>query len=286
MTRSPRIVSRIFPRLVFQGDVVPERADGADRVIQGLWVGRALGFLQRLSVESFLHFGHAYHLYCYEDVANVPAGVTRRDANEILPESAIFRYPRGFGCGSVAAFSNLFRYKLLLERGGWWVDTDVLCLRPWQFSEPVVLAAEDAPRAAPNVANAVMRLPRGHEIARACYEAAECQDRRTLVWGQTGPQLLTRVVKETSGAGAWVKKPEVFCPVPYWHWESLLWPHPDFCTAQVTPATHAVHLWHEVWRHFGLAQGAKFPDSSFMGQMTHGFGTCGRRDGSRSQQAA
>ena len=44
--------------------------------------------------------------------------------------------------GSLAAFSNLFRYKLLLERGGWWVDTDVICLRPFRVRDELVIASE------------------------------------------------------------------------------------------------------------------------------------------------
>ena len=40
----------------------------------------------------------------------------------------MFFYTDALHVGSVAGFSNLFRYELLRRDGGWWVDTDVLCL--------------------------------------------------------------------------------------------------------------------------------------------------------------
>src|SRR4051812_10885773 len=91
-------------------------------VINGLWIGQ-LSPLEQLCIRSFIVQGHPYHLYTYDALDNVPAGVTLQDAGQILPKSLIFRNQLGKGKGSVAAFSDLFRYKLLLERGGWWVDT-------------------------------------------------------------------------------------------------------------------------------------------------------------------
>jgi hypothetical protein len=55
-------------------------------VVNGLWIGARLSALERPCVESFLHKGHEFHLYCYESVAGVPVGCTVRDASSILPE--------------------------------------------------------------------------------------------------------------------------------------------------------------------------------------------------------
>src|SRR5690348_5090275 len=101
-------------------------------VIQGLWVGDRLSTMERLSIASFLALGHEYHLYVYRPVANVPAGTCVKDAREILPESMIFQYRKR---PSYAGFANFFRYKLLLDRGGWWVDTDAVCLRALDFAD-------------------------------------------------------------------------------------------------------------------------------------------------------
>ncbi len=99
-------------------------------VIQGLWIGDELSTMERLSIASFLAQGHPYHLYVYRPVSNVPLGTCLKDASEVLPESMIFQYP---DYASYAGFANYFRYKLLLERGGWWVDTDAVCLQTVRF---------------------------------------------------------------------------------------------------------------------------------------------------------
>ena len=114
--------------------------------VQSLWIGAALSTMERLSIRSFLAQGHPFHLYVYAEVENVPAETTLLDARSILPESEIFVYAKGIGKGSYAAFSDLFRYKLLLERGGWWVDLDMVALRPFEFDRQHVFGYESAGR--------------------------------------------------------------------------------------------------------------------------------------------
>src|SRR5436190_20694063 len=107
--------------------------------IQGLWIGPALSTVERLSISSFLGNGHPYHLYVYGEVKGIPAGTTVLDGSEILPASRIFHYKNR---SSVAGFSNFFRYKLLLDRGGWWADLDVVCIRPFCFDTEHVFSSE------------------------------------------------------------------------------------------------------------------------------------------------
>jgi hypothetical protein len=47
-------------------------------------------------------------------LVDIPNGVTIHDANKIIPAEKIFKYKNN---GSYAGFANLFRYKLLLEKG-------------------------------------------------------------------------------------------------------------------------------------------------------------------------
>jgi len=215
---------------------------------------------------SFLRHGHEYHLYCYGDVGPVPAGVLAKDGNEILRASEIFSYQRGAGRGSLAAFSNLFRYKLLLERGGWWADTDVVCLRPWDFAAPVVLASEFTRTPQARVANGVMKLPAGHPIAARCYDIARRADRSAIDWGEIGSVLLTRILVEIDLLHV-IVKPEVFCPIPWWEWESILAEDGGPACSRVTGNTYSIHLWHEMWRRAGAIGSRPIPPSSLFGQL-------------------
>lgn len=104
-------------------------------VIQSLWIGESLSVMEQLSITSFLSNGHEFHLYAYDDVKNVPEGTVLKDASEIISPDKIFKYKDH---DSYAGFANLFRYTLLLERGQWWVDTDVVCLSPLDFKQRYV----------------------------------------------------------------------------------------------------------------------------------------------------
>jgi hypothetical protein len=189
-------------------------------------------------------------LYGYAAVANVPAGTVFRDAGEILPAAEIFYYQQGPGKGSVAAFANLFRYKLLLEKGGWWVDTDMVCLRPIDFAEPVVFASERYDAGVQTTCS-IMRLPAGHEVARLCYEAARREDRAKLTWGKTGPALLDRIVRE-QGLQPFTKAPEVFCPLNCNDWRALLAVKSKTLAQLITAESRTLHLYHEMWRRAGV----------------------------------
>ena len=99
----------------------------SNHVIQGLWFGESLTNLERLCMKSFMDNGHEFHLYVYDELQDIPQGVIVKDANEIVPRTRIKEF-RWF-----AGFSDFFRYMLLAKKGGWYVDMDVICLRPLDF---------------------------------------------------------------------------------------------------------------------------------------------------------
>ena len=81
-----------------------------NNIIQGLWIGHELSRFEYNSIKSYIKQGYEYHLYTYENVKNIPKGVILKDGNEILDSSYIFYYE-----GSIAPFSDIFRYKLLFD---------------------------------------------------------------------------------------------------------------------------------------------------------------------------
>ena len=141
--------------------------------VHGLWIGERLSTLEFLCIQSFTAHGHEFHLWTYEPPAQaLPAGVVLRDASSILPATAVFRYRHGnafgHGKGSLAGFSDLFRYKLLYEEGGWWTDMDICCLRPLDFAAPYVFRTHDVLAVVGNL----MKCPPGSPLMRDCYEQA------------------------------------------------------------------------------------------------------------------
>jgi hypothetical protein len=216
--------------------------------IQSLWVGDALTPMERLSLSSFVAHSHQVDLYVYDEV-DVPSGVTLRDASSILPRSSIFRYA---GNGSLAGFSNFFRYKLLLERGGWWVDTDVVCLRPFDFDREHVFAGELS-KHVPVVASCVIRAPIGSPAMEQAWRVCSASDPATLEWGETGPRLCANVVA-ANGLESFVEPPSTFCPIPFHEWRRFV----DAGAVELPEDAYAVHLWSEMWRRGGVDKNGEF----------------------------
>jgi len=137
-------------------------------------------------------------LFTYEAVEGIPAGVEHHDARDIMPADSVFTYAEGFGKGSPAAFANLFRYKLLLDHGGYWSDTDTVCLKPFDFAGEYVIGAERLPSHAvkdgktARLAIGVLKVPARSAVMTECYAIASEANKREVRWGQMGPELVTR----------------------------------------------------------------------------------------------
>jgi mannosyltransferase OCH1-like enzyme len=219
-------------------------------IIQGLWIGKALSVMERMSINSFLQNEHEYHLYCYETLDLVPEKAVIKDGNEILPASSIFQYSR---YKSYSGFSNWFRYKLLFERGGWWADTDVICVKPFDFQDEYVFSSEVDNGV--EVANSgIIKAPVGSSLMARAYKVCESKDKSKLAWGETGPRLLGAAVKEF-GLEKYKRNYRTFCPIGYKDWELVL--DPDF-DVKLDDDTYGVHLWNEMWRRADRDKNARY----------------------------
>ena len=144
-----------------------------NKIVHSLWVGNTLSKLELLTLSSFIASGHTFHLWLYEPLSTpLPSGVEVKDASEIIPKDRVFNYRFasnfGHGKGSYAGFSDIFRYKLLYEKGGWWVDMDVTCLKPLDFSDPYFFRSHHDL----SVVGNVVKCPPGCELMKLCYEEA------------------------------------------------------------------------------------------------------------------
>jgi hypothetical protein len=255
-------------------------------IIQSLWVGERLSLMEQLSISSFLHHGHPFNLYVYGDVLGIPEGVTIKDANKIIPSDKIFKYKDH---NSYAGFANLFRYKLLVEKGNYWVDTDIICLKPLQHNTEYVFAAQRQKNSpfrykgkrgllymakkvvarnwhyAKNifpfkniisVNSCLIKAPKNSAIMDYCYNESAKQNPADLKWGQTGPQLLTTAVKRFD-MWRYVADPEVFCPIDCWKWRNFLKPSYGKCFSSTA---QTFHLWNEMWRRNNIDKSANFSE--------------------------
>jgi hypothetical protein len=190
--------------------------------------------MEQLALASFVSNGHRIDLFAYEALEAQP-GVTLRDAREVIPARKVYRDSRG----SLSSFANMFRYKLLLERGGWWIDLDTVCLRPFDFEAPYVIATEPDK----TVANGVLRVPAGSELMAYTYERCRRLGRKRKKWGTTGPALLAEAVRE-KGLERYEVPHQTLIPIDWPDWERFL--DPDI-RWEFPPETYALHLWNAMW---------------------------------------
>lgn len=240
--------------------------------IQGLWIGK-LGMLERLSMKSFLAHGHSYHLYAYEPQDDLPEGVVLKNAADIIPQKDIFRYQRGKARGGYSGFANLFRYELLRQKGGWWCDTDIICLKPFDFKDEIVLASEKHWLWPNKICNAVMRCPAGHPFIEGCVNDALQHNPKTMKFAANGEPVVTRNVRKF-GLLQNVQPPEVFNPINWFNSASVT---QDAVQHHIPASSYAIHCYRETWRWRLKNQQANdfrnriFPADTLLGSLQHKY---------------
>ena len=222
--------------------------------------------MEQLSISSFLQNGHSFHLYVYDHVDGIPEGTVVKDANAVVSARRIFKYADH---DSYAGFANLFRYQLLLQHGGYWVDRDVVCLKPFRFQTEHLFACVRTSRsflglrAKYHAGNWLIKAPVDSAIMEYCYNEAARRDPGELKWGETGPRLL-RTAIDRFGMHDDIAAKDTFCPIYYEEWQrfvdgsliaSIKWR-----TAMRRSA--AAHLYNEMWRRNSVDKNASFPPNS------------------------
>ena len=226
-------------------------------IVRTLWHGSALSVYEELSLRSFVKCGHEVEVYAYEAI-DVPQGVRLCDANEIIPRSEIFSYGSGLARGSFAAFSNLFRLKLLYERGGIWADSDVLCLKPMHDLPPSFVG-----RVSDKWLNgALLRFPQGDPVCKRLYERADALG-KDIFLGQTA-ELITAEISDPH-AGCNILPASTFYPIAAIETWKLVDPAQFGECERLSTRSYCVHWWNAVLTlSIGLGKDALPPKGSFI----------------------
>ena len=212
--------------------------------IQSFWSGKITD-MERLCIKSFLDNGHPFHLYCYGTLEGVPEGTTIMDAGYLMPESEIKNFP------TLQQFADYFRCRLLYDKGGWWMDMDTVCLRPFDFPQPYVFAKAPSDRAI--VYNGFVKVPAKSEVMLYCMqriEAMAAYSREVADFQAMGPHLLTRAIYESKLAD-YVLPGDTFDPV---HWDKL----EKIVDPEFKPdlsKSYTIHLFHAAWNDGPQAHG-------------------------------
>lgn len=215
-------------------------------IIQGLWVGPRLGTMEYMGINSFLKAGHRYHLYTLGPVANVPEGTTVLDARSIMTEYVPSQFP------ALAGYADFFRHKLLLTKGGYWADSDNICLKPFDFASPYVFSSEYTPSGGAQCNAGVIKVPwPDTEFSRRAWAVCRAINPAKVRWVEAGVENTTQRARELR-LGMYVKRPEVFCYVNWWDTRDFVLHRTRLNPLVFPDDTAGIHLWNEMWRKYSL----------------------------------
>jgi hypothetical protein len=227
------------------------------------WLGSELDPLAAACLHSFTEMGHAVTLFTYDSLRGVPPGVAIEDAATILPRDSVVVQKK---TGSVALFSDRFRYELLQQNRGVWIDCDLLCLQPIEL-KPYIFGWE-----VPGLVNgAILNLPSGSPMLtelRKIFVTARWSppwEGTTERWRHrwryfsrpdygiadmshivAGPHALSYFCKKY-GLLDLVSDAEVYYPVN-WRDLGVFFEEARNINRFLSPASKCIHLWNTVLR--------------------------------------
>lgn len=262
--------------------------------IGALWIGGSLTWLEQLCLKSFLAHGHEVLLFTYDTVKNVPDGVKVCDGHEIIDTDNFILHDRS---QSVSIFADLFRFHMIKKIPGIiYIDTDVFCLKPLDFTDPYLFGYEVyLNEHAWRINTAVLRLPEESQILarmlafmedeyprpdwiarkfkaemQARYEAGNPMHVSELPWGVWGPIGITAFALQT-GEYKHAKPLDVLYPVPFPERRILL-KRPTKTMAYLTEKTATIHMWAPIKKFAANRFDGLCPPNSYVGQQLKAYG--------------
>lgn len=199
-------------------------------ILQSLWIGKTLSNMEVCCINSFLKHGFTFHLYTYEPVKRVPKGTIIKDANEIMPKQEVFKLKETF-----LPFSDIWRYKLMYLKGNYWVDMDMICLRPFNFRDKYIFSSERTIQkgayamSVPYVANiGILKAPKGSPFFKELFEICDAHHKKGKNKDKIKYMRILRKLIEKYGYEKYVKTPDYFCNLDWWYAKDAFLPVTHF----------------------------------------------------------
>ena len=234
------------------------------------WAGSAMQALDKACLASFAASGYDVKLYSYEAVSGLPRGVLADDARLVAPEDSLgaFRYQ---GKPNLSHFSDYFRYRMFARTDQAWIDADMLLLRPITINLSGSLFAKETAR---SICGAIMHIGRDDPMLGAIIARTEGLMGQELVWGATGPRLLSQLVgKKTILERA--ESPASFFPIHFDDFYKPLLPRFRQECERRCQSAFSLHLWNNIVEKLGYWKEIAPPEGSFLWHQLERQGTLG-----------
>lgn len=217
----------------------------SNSIIQSLCINsKNFGIMEELSINSYLKNGHEFHLYTYDSNIRVPKGTILLDANEVLElnfldENILF---------------DIFRYQLLHLKGGWWVNLDTICIKPFEFESKYIFSEildYDKLNGVSNsfkIGNHIMKVPDSSGILYDCINYIRLRGLSNINADEIGVDFFNSVLLNYNYK-YYSKRVKTFTPFHYHEIYELVKPYGKM---NFNKRTYAITLWKEMWLKMGL----------------------------------
>ena len=185
------------------------------KTVQMLWIDKGKNELFKLAIQSWIHHGYSVDLYTDNPtVVDIP-GVNPIPYTDILDVDT----------DEILQFADLFRYKLLYEKGGLWADGDCVMVNDYNFAtEKIIISSEHTFKSGaykskldykPNIG--FLKFPPKDLFLKDLIDTIE-----STIVNPDDPNQFMKIFqkklqsKAFSYLNKYVKEPIRFCPVPWW----------------------------------------------------------------------
>ncbi len=246
-----------FYGIEYEPPKIPKHPQTSDpQTLRTFCHGDSIGPYQLLCLRSFVDHGHRVEVFSYNLKLIVPKWLTLKDAAEILPEDQVLQ-PLG---ERTAIHANLFRWALLKKFGGWWIDPDVMLLKPDLPEGDMFFGNLDAFGLVPT---GMLKFAAGHTLIDAALARSQRPNDSRSATDRAGSELLTDLASENDLDMA-NDSEKSLGPISWFNVLDLFDPAKAIGMAERIANERFLHLHDDVWRRAGIHPWLAAPDGSYL----------------------
>ena len=212
-------------------------------MINFFWHGD-ISDIQKLCWNSFLNFHNNINIWCYDEIKDYEKFC--KDANQIIPQDKLFYSNNPWGDINkkelITPFADMFRYKLMNDIGGWYVDSDMICLKKFPKINGIYLNSEYNQKYKKILINSVLYSEETNNIFGKIFcDIIKRPHYKDTFHGEYGFEDFLKKYKITNSF-----EPIFSNPLQWFEVEKILYDDLEF-----NKKTYMVHLFNVAWK-FGL----------------------------------
>jgi mannosyltransferase OCH1-like enzyme len=253
----------VSPFVIHRPETSPrkERRKATDpQTVRTLWHGPSIGAYQLMCLRSFVDRGHRVEVFSYDAALELPRWLTRRNASEILDPNRVIRYLTEQE--RFAVHANLFRYALLHQLGGWWIDPDVVLLGDELPTDALFISG---PNEFNVVSTSAMKFPAGDPILADALRRIAPLEQPVSDWDQLSAPVLTQALSSRESAS--LARPDMVNPISWFDVLSFFNPAQADEVAQQCAEQPFLGLHYDAWLRAGIPVYLGPPPGSFLDRL-------------------